>query len=214
MNKFPGHQGPGPRIRRLAISLEGRKTAAEMPTVWDHLQSALARLDKITNELYPMIGSAFAHGELEMAVHGVRAATSNLRIYEREVVVSHAAEVQRLEAVIGRSLATSAGVAERAAFPQQEREEREALEGAIVSALESWNNHPADDGSLFAAHVADAILAAGYRLPPADLRPQPEALDLPRPGEVCGGCPCEWVTPCSDQCSCAHPSMSGGCLRC
>lgn len=28
------------------------------------------------------------------------------------------------------------------------------------------------------------------------------------------GCPCTLVTPCSNQCSCADPVMSGGCRRC
>lgn len=28
------------------------------------------------------------------------------------------------------------------------------------------------------------------------------------------GCPCLVINPCSQQCSCAHPAMSGGCLRC
>lgn len=27
-------------------------------------------------------------------------------------------------------------------------------------------------------------------------------------------CPCEWTTPCSSQCSCAHSYASGGCTRC
>ena len=28
------------------------------------------------------------------------------------------------------------------------------------------------------------------------------------------GCPCHYTTPCSYACSCAHPTMSGGCHRC
>ncbi len=27
-------------------------------------------------------------------------------------------------------------------------------------------------------------------------------------------CPCTYITPCSSQCSCANPIMSGGCSRC
>lgn len=27
-------------------------------------------------------------------------------------------------------------------------------------------------------------------------------------------CPCEWVIPCSPRCTCAYPSLSGGCKRC
>lgn len=29
-----------------------------------------------------------------------------------------------------------------------------------------------------------------------------------------GGCPCLLVEPCSRQCTCANPGMSGGCRRC
>lgn len=28
------------------------------------------------------------------------------------------------------------------------------------------------------------------------------------------GCPCTLVTACCDSCSCAHPALSGGCMRC
>lgn len=28
------------------------------------------------------------------------------------------------------------------------------------------------------------------------------------------GCPCLYTVPCSDNCSCAHPYLSGGCSRC
>jgi hypothetical protein len=43
------------------------------------------------------------------------------------------------------------------------------------------------------------------------------AVDRPRvsPGEDPeGGCPCLYVTPCSQHCSCANGIMSGGCTRC
>lgn len=31
---------------------------------------------------------------------------------------------------------------------------------------------------------------------------------------IAEGCPCHHVEPCSEQCACAYPHMSGGCDRC
>lgn len=35
-----------------------------------------------------------------------------------------------------------------------------------------------------------------------------------RPFNTYGGCPCLVIEACTENCSCAHPFLSGGCLRC